>query len=272
MLRTLLAIVSMFAMSACSTIPMEQSRTELKKERLESYIGRRAVKLIAQRGGSGSGVILRSTRRGSIIMTNMHVCKPLQMDKGFIIHNNRRVAITHYKISKMHDICVVRVAQNLGVKTKIAKRSPRKFETLYSAGHPNGQPLTIVNGTMSNRITIRIMYGYIPCEPTDRSMDCMFYGSKQDVRDMDSQYVSSLGAPGSSGSGVFNHRGELVGLIFAGLGRSISYNYNVPYEYLIDFIEDEQKELKWQRHVSGALMKSQGTRFLPMPQVLGIVK
>lgn len=42
--------------------------------------------------------------------------------------------------------------------------------------------------------------------------------------------------PGSSGSMVLNENNELSGLVFAGLGRDISYALIVPTEYIIDFL------------------------------------
>lgn len=273
MLKSILALVMFISLSGCALVSVKSptKSVESQKSNLESYIGKRAVMLVAQ-GGSGSGVILKSTKRGSIIMTNMHVCKPLQKLKGFVLHNNRQIPISHYKISKVHDICIVRVRQNLGLSTKLADSSPRKYDILHTAGHPRGEPLTINNGVMTERVTISVTYAYVPCKSLDEHPDCLMYGDRPIIRNMDSSFMSAMSAPGSSGSGVFNSKGELVGLVFAGYGNTFSPSYNVPYEYIVEFLEEEQYKLKWGRHKKAKTNKSNGVKYLQTPQVLGISK
>jgi hypothetical protein len=54
---------------------------------------------------------------------------------------------------------------------------------------------------------------------------------------MDARVVSNLIQPGSSGSGVFNQQGELIGVVFAGASRDFSFGFIVPQEYVLDFVK-----------------------------------
>lgn len=276
-MKLIALLFAAFFLSSCATVNVA-SRDSQSNMSIASHVGAKAVKLIALEGGSGSGVILKSTPRGSLILTNMHVCEPLMASPngGYVVHKNKRIKIAYYKVSKVHDICMVLVRRDLGVETKLAKRAPKKFDNLINPGHPNGLPLVISEGRTSERMNISIMYGWVPCDGSEVEMqdvmDCiMNQGHKPDIRTMDSLLVASLSAPGSSGSGVFNEAGELVGLVFAGRGRSLSYSFNVPYEYIYAFLHDEVKTLKWQKSSKKKSSESDKTKFLPMPQVLGVI-
>lgn len=269
-------LMSVLMLGGCATVNVSPSSSKNSDDhKLVSHVGSRAVKLLSLEGGSGSGLILKSTPRGSVILTNMHVCASLMVnpDSARVEYRNRRIKISHYKVSKEHDICAVRVKHDLHKTTKIAKKAPKKYEKLYTAGHPNGIPLVVNHGVTSDRLTIRIMYGWKKCEVDEMSMDCiMNEGHKPDVRDMDSLLVGSLSAPGSSGSGVYNTKGELVGLVFAGRGRTLSYSFNVPYEYLYAFIHDEYRNMKWSKGKSRRNKAISNGKMLPMPHVLGVVR
>ena len=275
MLKVITAsIMAMFMISCVSNgVPPNKTETGMSEKTLTRIMGNATVKLVAKAGGSGSGVILRSTaKRGSFILTNMHVCQALQSSQGFVLHDNRTIAVSHYKISKIHDMCLVRVREHLGVNTGVASRAPKKFDMVYNSGHPNGEPLSLAKGRVTDRVTIAIAYAYVPCQSIDEHPDCAMYGDKPLVSHMDSLYASFMSAPGSSGSGVFNSQGKLVGLVFAGYGMSYSYSYNVPYEYIHEFLTQEQYKLKWERHKSSTSHHSQSIKMLIKPEVMGIVR
>jgi len=278
MLKKLFAVVAMLGLTACVSAPVQYKIPTKKVENLEKYVGKRSVMLTikyeGEQRGLGSGLILKSTPRGSIVMTNMHVCVSLQKYGGFVRHNNRHVKISRYKISETHDICIAMVRENLRVSSDLARHAPRKYDKLIGSGHPRGEPLTINKGTLTERMNILIMYGYKPCEVDDLSDMCLRYGVTEDVREMDSQYVSYLSAPGSSGSGVFNEQGQLVGLVFAGMGKDFSHSYIVPYEYILEFLQEEQYKLKWEGHKLKYSQSSENSRakmFL-RPKVLGVAQ
>src|SRR5690606_16349021 len=51
-------------------------------------------------------------------------------------------------------------------------------------------------------------------------------------------------APGNSGSAVYNDDGEIIALVFAGIGRGMSPGILVPHEYIVGFLADAKKG-KW---------------------------
>jgi hypothetical protein len=88
-----------------------------------------------------------------------------------------------------------------------------------------------------------VMTGYRDCTPDEATnpatgLFCAIIGKLPVVRRFDARLVSNLIQPGSSGSGVFNHEGELSGVIFAGTG-DFSYGFIVPYEYVANFLNTE---------------------------------
>jgi hypothetical protein len=50
--------------------------------------------------------------------------------------------------------------------------------------------------------------------------------------------------PGSSGSAVFNDRGEIAGLVFAGRGE-LGYAFSVPQAFIYSFVNDEASTLPY---------------------------
>lgn len=211
-----------------------------------------SVSILHKEGrGGGSGVILTSNPTESIILTNQHVCEVI-VDGGFVKREDTAYAIKEYKMSKIHDLCLIKVQRDLGVSTKVAKNAPRRYSDAHISGHPALLPHVVTHGNFSGRMYINVMTSTKTCErdhwKRKRTREwCLRYGYVPVVKQYDSQLVTGTILPGSSGSAVFNEDGEIAGLVFASRSRELSYAFIVPQEYVSAFVNSESKELKWQK-------------------------
>lgn len=214
-----------------------------------------SVKLVSKRGGGGSGVVLESNKNESIILTNRHVCR-LVTQGGIVVREGERHWVTHYKMSKNHDLCLVKVNADMGINTKVASEAPTKYTKAFISGHPHLLPHVLTQGNFSGRIFINLVVALRKCTQADYSkarrardmrtmLMCMFYGGLPVTQTFDSQLVTGTILPGSSGSAVFNEKGEISGLVFASGSRELSYALVVPQPYVYHFVALEAPQQKW---------------------------
>lgn len=188
----------------------------------------------------GTGSILKSNKHGSHILTNKHVCKLIEPG-GYVVDSKGEThEVTHYKKFSDHDLCLVKVEENLGVNTSISKQMAKASDTVYVSGHPNLLPHIVTKGHLSDNMEIELIIGVKKCTKRDldskKAVYCMFFGGMPVFKSFDSQVVSNLIKPGSSGSAVFNDDGEIVGVVFAGSGREFSHGFIVPQKHILYFM------------------------------------
>lgn len=194
----------------------------------------------------GSGTILSSSVSGSQILTNSHVCEVVK--NGGYIHSYAGSSFVHsYKQSELHDLCLIKVLDNLHVNTSLASRTPLLMDEATVSGHPHLLPTIVTKGHFSGRKTVQVMIGMRECteedmQDTNSAIFCMFLGRLPIIKTYESIVVSPTIQPGSSGSGVYNSSNEIGAVIFAGAG-DFGYGLAVPYEYVRKFVLFESKEL-----------------------------
>ncbi len=190
--------------------------------------------------GGGSGSILRSDKSGSVILTNKHVCRMMEESGGGWIEDPGHVKhwALQMKEDDGHDLCLVKIGANLGINLKITEKVPALGDDAIIAGHPALLPLIVTRGHFSEHMNIDIMDGEVPCDKDEQSIECMLMGKKPVIIKRESQIVSATSMPGSSGSPVFNSKGEIAGVLFAGMGQ-LSYGVIVPIEFVWQFMAKE---------------------------------
>lgn len=197
----------------------------------------------------GTGVILRSGDTESMVLTNRHVCRVIATG-GIVSRDDNKYLVKEYMESKEHDLCLIKVAANLGISTAVAKYPPGFFTEAHISGHPHLLPNVVSHGDFSGKMTIDVMSGVRQCTEAEvkdpaTALLCLFLGGIPIVETFQSQVVTALIMPGSSGSAVFNSYGEISGLAFAGSSRDFSYAFIVPQEYVRHFVEVESGLLSW---------------------------
>lgn len=204
----------------------------------------RIMNLEMTSGGTGS--IFRSFSNASHILTNKHVCRLIEPG-GIVDYKGKQYLITHYKKFLDHDLCLVRIAVNLNVNLEVAEKMAEESSTAIVSGHPNLLPHIVTVGHLTERMIIQLMVGIKPCTEEDvqqQPLVCMFMGGMPVIKSLESRVISNLIKPGSSGSAVFNRKGELIGVVFAGSSREFSYGFIVPQEHLVSFIK-RAHTIKW---------------------------
>lgn len=207
----------------------------------------------SDRRAGGSGVILSSTRNESVILTNKHVCDIVKSG-GKVIHEKTEYSVQEVKPYLKHDLCLVKIFHSFGLNVRLAQESPKLYTGATIVGHPNLMPTVVTHGHFSGHDNIQIVVGFRPCTPKDvetYGLFCLFMGGVPVVKSFETQVVSATILPGSSGSPVFNSKGELTGLAFASRSRELSYAYIVPYEYLYDFMRTHHQQ-EWIKTKDGA--------------------
>lgn len=149
----------------------------------------------------GSGVILPSGK----IATNCHV-----VDGGaayLVGRGTNLVGATLYAEDKRKDICILDVEHNIGKPVQLGKACNLKVGVpVYAVGAPKGLELSISDGIVS-----QLRGGKPPLIQTTASI-----------------------SPGSSGGGLFNQEGQLVGLTTLYIEGGQSLNFAMPAEWIND--------------------------------------
>lgn len=224
--KSLIAI-SIFSLSACT-----------------GGLVKNTVKITNLAGNSGgTGTVVYTSNSFSEVLTNSHVCGVAA--GGGLVHDDDggQHFIVSYRQSRIHDLCLIRVAADLKTKAIIANRAPALYESATVIGHPKLLPTIISKGHFSSKLVIELITGYRDCALDDfqdpsTGFFCALFGKLPIISTYESIVVSNLIQPGSSGSPVYNSSGELAAVIFAGSGE-ISYGLAVPYEYVREFLSVE---------------------------------
>lgn len=199
------------------------------------------------KSSGGSGVILLSKPTASYVLTNKHVCALLEKGEGLVTNStNESYKIVKYKASMEHDICIVNISADLEVNMRLAKVNIEPTNNIYISGHPQLLPTVVSMGLSSSQLQISVIEGFDPCteKQEEDPMLCIFMGGTPRIVVREALLTTALISPGSSGSGVFNSKGEIVGLAFAGSG-DLSYSFVVPVSYIHNFIK-QIKHTPWQ--------------------------
>lgn len=202
----------------------------------------------------GTGWILKSTATKSFIVTNNHVCNLSK--RGSVMVNTVKGSFQaeRMKFSKMHDLCLIEVFTNLGVDTEIAEEAPETGEKIAIAGHPRLFPLMVTEGVMTGNMECSIVVDIRKCSDSEQDKTnafCKMFGVIPLLKTYESRMATAFIAGGNSGSAVYDSKGKVVGVVFAGSEQGYSQTIMVPLEFLRNFIKTEIKSLEWV-HVSEA--------------------
>jgi hypothetical protein len=192
-------------------------------------------------GGGGSGVIIENTAQGSSILTNNHVCEVIANGGIVTTTKGKQTLVVSYSPDSLHDLCLVTVAEDLGVSAKVAKHAPKPYSEATISGHPALLPNVVAKGHFSGKKIIQVLIGFKKCTPQmleetpELNGICGFFGGLPIVKTYESILVTAMIMAGSSGSAVYDNNGDIAGLVFAGSG-DLSYAYTVPFEYVALFL------------------------------------
>lgn len=197
----------------------------------------------------GTGIILASGSAKSTILTNDHVCRAVK-EGGVVRARTGDYQIATMIESELSDLCMITVLADLGVETSLSHSVPQFYDPAIVSGHPALMPNVISTGHFSGRQIISVMTGMRKCTEEELrdpvfGLACAFFGGLPVVRSFESELVTATIMPGSSGSGVYNEKNELSGVVFAG-SEGFGYAWIVPYEQVVNFLYKEHQTLEEQ--------------------------
>ena len=189
-------------------------------------------------GSSGSGFVFKNDNEGAYVVTAGHICDDSEL-KAFLraspgselvsklFHvlniNNERYKFITLAYDMDIDVCVGYVYSLAKPAVTIAKNAPEPGDTIYNLAAPIG---------IFDEQSIPILDGY-------------YIGKTKDM----SQY-SVPAAGGSSGSPLFNSKGELVGLIHSVYVRFPFISLSPTYRQLVNFMyAHSDKESHWSQKI-----------------------
>jgi S1-C subfamily serine protease len=205
----------------------------------------------------GSGSIFKSGPTLSAILTNGHVCDVAK--HGGLVHtyDGKKHLIVGYSKSARHDLCLAFVQEDLGYNSIMAKTPPRVFDYAMAVGHPRLLPIIATEGKFSEKKIINVMKGMRECAAVEFSdpnliLFCLLAGGLPEIRKYETIVVSALVEDGSSGSAVYNSKGEIAAVIFAGRDEP-NFGFAIPFEYIYEFVTYEIHSLAVTRPTLGVL-------------------
>lgn len=154
-------------------------------------------------------------------LTNKHCCEVTSGTKLFVGDNQESILF----ISSKHDVCIA--TSKIKSPITLAEKEFNYLEKVLVLGYPKGGQLTPRFGyviELNKRVAVNYAEG-----PTTQP----------------SNIVSTLIFGGNSGSPVFNSKGQVVNLIYAGpYLEYMSYGATVPLVYIKEAFTDMEKHLE----------------------------
>ena len=179
---------------------------------------------------SGSGVFFKIENNSAYIITNYHVVYPDQYTDTFYItlandiNKDFTMTATCQYVSDEVDLAILKIENdenvNKGKVVTFANKNAKDGESCIAIGNTHSKGISVTLGNISK--------AYDTCEYTA--------GSKK-IREvlMHCAYIEK----GSSGGGLFNLAGELIGITNAGESGEITLqNYAIRIETVENFIEE----------------------------------
>lgn len=223
--RTFGRIIPVPIESTFNKIPMN-SFVRFEKVIIDKETGKEFIVAV------GSGVVVSKTETGNVILTNHHVCTDNILTLVQVGPTIKRVRDTHDRIfytynirySEEIDICLVFAKAMQAPPVKIATAPPKKAEVVFNISAPRGIFFPDGDGDEGMApIIMGIFNGYVLKEGQDKNHPAALF-------------TINL-APGSSGSGIFNSDGELLGLIHSCFTAYDNLCMGVSYKDLVEFIK-----------------------------------
>lgn len=185
---------------------------------------------VKKMAGSGSGFSLATTSKGTYVGTAAHVCKselglPLM---AMLFYEGKEIKVSNFKgqdfgakiidYDTTNDLCVLFVPKLFTPVLSVKQMSPEQGERVLTLGYPLG------------------LYSKGICHKFEG-----FYDGETVIGKILVSAYSILARPGSSGSAIVNVKGEIVGIVLAGLDK-INLTLSAPAVVIHGFFTNSIKQ------------------------------
>jgi tetratricopeptide (TPR) repeat protein len=179
--------------------------------------------------GVGSGVAISPEE----VLTNDHVVQSFTHRVWVNAGSKRWRAVLSYA-NPTRDLAILKVPGLKATPARILRRRQSQVgQTVYAIGAPAGLELTLSQGLISGLRKI------------------------EEMHDIKVIQTTAAISPGSSGGGLFDDSGRLVGVTTAYLRGSQNINFAIPAEYVLSAVSEHKKPC-WQSYAVAAAMAQAG--------------
>lgn len=158
---------------------------------------------------TGSGFAIGPTT----LVTNRHVVED-SAELALSTYDGRDVGVRAASIAELADLAVVRTDGELPAVPQLASSDPERGDTITVVGYPQGGRLTATSGRIIARTTDPLHLNLGEVLVTDAVVE-----------------------PGNSGSPALDHRGRVVGVVYA--MNAAGQSFIVPVSTLVELIDDD---------------------------------
>lgn len=209
---------------------------------------RNVVKITNERGGGGTGSVVRGDSGKYYILTNTHICNSTDTGVLSAYYQGDKYEVKIIKNYQNNDLCVTEAPTTVTGSFSIAS-SVDLGERVYTVGHPLLEPTAVSEGELSNLVQVNIVVGmnvepkdcsgptYELIDLSDNSLASAFGINSVCIRSMYANPSTAAILPGNSGSPTVNIWGSIVGVAFAANEAGVR-SYHVPLEDIKDFLKD----------------------------------
>lgn len=242
-MRSSPVIVLLLATSAAHAATPGKSPEQIYQQASQSVVVVHAHDAEGNPINMGSGVV---TGR-ELVTTNCHVVE--NADRIEVLYRGQTYAATPGPLNKDRDLCQIRVSQLPALRAIFNAGRLRVGQRVYAIGAPEGLELTFSEGIISS------------------------------LRDFDgSQYIQTSAAisQGSSGGGLFDIEGRLVGITAFFIGEGQNLNFALPVSWIVELDRagrpatgastQDTVEARWIRRVTEARSKKDWPGLLTLAQ------
>lgn len=158
---------------------------------------------------TGSGFAIGATT----LVTNRHVVED-SAELALSTYDGRDVGVRAASIAELADLAVVRTDGELPAVPELASADPERGDTITIVGYPQGGRLTATAGRIIARTTDPLNLNLGEVLVADAAVE-----------------------PGNSGSPALDHRGRVVGVVYA--MNAAGQSFIVPVSTLTELIKDD---------------------------------
>ena len=236
-------VVFLFAAAMVPTVAAAKTPEQIFQQASQSVVVIHAYDGEGNSINQGGGVV---TGR-ELVTTNCHVIEDaVRLD---VHHQQQILSATPAVANPDRDLCQIRVPQLNAPRAMLNTGRMRVGQRVYAIGAPEGLELTLTEGLISS------------------------------LREFDgSQYIQTSAAisQGSSGGGLFDTEGRLIGITAFFVGEGQSLNFALPATWIVELERggraraagagQESPETRWIRRISEARTKKDWPGVLSLSQ------
>jgi S1-C subfamily serine protease len=211
--------------------------TTLYPKKLKDYSEVTALVIDSAQSGGGTAVVLRSSKSGTLFLTNKHVCANL-LEGAVVYLKGGKYKVKELLFFKNHDLCALKIKENLKTNISVAESAPQELDKVTVIGYP------LLKGPIADegyviKSDMMITAPPLPFCESEGLVSIRCERSTKQIEVYSTTFIKALITFGSSGSPAFDSSGQLIGLVMAKESdQGFGYAYAVPLKAIREFVAE----------------------------------